>query len=92
VVEILGHLLKYSRDFFLTDEIGKLCNLFYPALRCEKCYRIGPWLRLDNTEGKFFVTKFEFGGSFDMSLERDCHELKVTPNLELLVTFGMSLM
>ena len=26
-----------------------------------------------------------------MSLEGDCHELEVTPNLELLVTFGMSL-
>jgi hypothetical protein len=26
-----------------------------------------------------------------MSLERDCHEVEVTPNLELLVTFGMSL-
>ncbi len=26
-----------------------------------------------------------------MSLEGDCHEVEVTPNLELLVTFGMSL-
>jgi hypothetical protein len=26
-----------------------------------------------------------------MSLERDCHEVEVTPNLELLVTFGVSL-
>jgi hypothetical protein len=26
-----------------------------------------------------------------MSLERDCHEVEVTPNLELLVIFGMSL-
>jgi hypothetical protein len=26
-----------------------------------------------------------------MSLEGDCHEDGVTPNLELLVTFGMSL-
>jgi hypothetical protein len=26
-----------------------------------------------------------------MSLEVDCHEVEVTPNLELLVTFGMSL-
>ena len=26
-----------------------------------------------------------------MSLEGDCHKLEVTPNLELLVTFGMSL-
>jgi hypothetical protein len=26
-----------------------------------------------------------------MSLERDCHEVEVTPNLELLVTFGMNL-
>jgi hypothetical protein len=26
-----------------------------------------------------------------MSLEGDCHEIEVTPNLELLVTFDMSL-
>jgi hypothetical protein len=26
-----------------------------------------------------------------MSLEGDCHEAEVTPNLALLVTFGMSL-
>ncbi len=26
-----------------------------------------------------------------MSLEGDCHEVEVTPNLKLLVTFGMSL-
>ncbi len=42
-------------------------------------------------EGKFLVTKFEFGGSFGMSLEGDCHEVEVTSNLELLATFGMSL-
>jgi hypothetical protein len=42
-------------------------------------------------EGKFLVTKFEFGYSLCMSLEGDCHEVEVTPNLEFLVTFGMSL-
>jgi hypothetical protein len=26
-----------------------------------------------------------------MSLEGDCHEVETTPNLELLVTFGISL-
>jgi hypothetical protein len=26
-----------------------------------------------------------------MSLEGDCHEVEFTPNLELLVTFGISL-
>jgi hypothetical protein len=26
-----------------------------------------------------------------MSLDGDCHEVKVTPNLELLVTLGMNL-
>jgi hypothetical protein len=44
------------------------------------------------SEGKFLVTKYEFGGSFGMSLEGDCHELvDVTPNLELLVTFCRTL-
>jgi hypothetical protein len=33
-------------------------------------------------EGEFLVTKFEFGGSFGMSLEGDCREVEVTPNLE----------
>jgi hypothetical protein len=41
-------------------------------------------------ESKFLVTKFEFGGSFGMSLEGECHEVEVTPNLDLLVNFGMS--
>jgi hypothetical protein len=39
----------------------------------------------------FSLNFFEFGGSFSISLEGDCHEVEVTPNLELLVTFGMSL-
>jgi hypothetical protein len=43
------------------------------------------------SEGKFLVTKFEFGGSFIMSLVGDCHELEIAPNLELFVIFGMSL-
>ncbi len=42
-------------------------------------------------EGKLLVTKFEFGGSFGMSLEGYCHEAEVTLNLKLLVTFGISL-
>jgi hypothetical protein len=37
------------------------------------------------------VAKFEFGGSFGMSLEGDGHEVELTPNLELLVTFCMRL-
>ncbi len=41
--------------------------------------------------GQILVTKFEFGGSLGMSSEGDCHEVEVTPNLELLVTFSMSL-
>ncbi len=46
---------------------------------------------MERTEGKFLVTKFEFGGSFGISLEGGCNEVEVTPNLELLVTFGMRL-
>jgi hypothetical protein len=42
-------------------------------------------------EGNFLVTEFEVGGSFGLSLEGDCHEVEVTPSLELLVTFGISL-
>jgi hypothetical protein len=44
-----------------------------------------------NPDRKFLVTKIEFGGIFGMSLEGACHEVEVTPNLELLFTFGMSL-
>jgi hypothetical protein len=43
------------------------------------------------TEGKFLGTKFEFGGSFGMSLEGDSNKLEVTPNLEFLITFGVYL-
>jgi hypothetical protein len=46
---------------------------------------------LQGTEGKFLVTKFEFGGSFGVTLGRDCHEGKVNTNLEFLVTFEMNL-
>jgi hypothetical protein len=34
---------------------------------------------------------FEFGGSFGMSLEGDCDEVEVTPYLEMLVAFGVTL-
>jgi hypothetical protein len=40
-------------------------------------------------KGKFLVSKFEFGGNFFTSLIGDCHKRTVTPNLELIVTFGM---
>jgi hypothetical protein len=43
------------------------------------------------SEGKFLITKLEFGGSFGMRLEGDCHEVKVTPNLELLSQFWYEL-
>jgi hypothetical protein len=43
------------------------------------------------SEGKFLVTSYEYGGSFGISLGRDCHEVEVTPNFEFLVTLGMSL-
>jgi hypothetical protein len=48
-------------------------------------------LLYQSSTGKFLITKFEFGGNFGISLEGDWHEVEVTPNLELLVDFGMSL-
>jgi hypothetical protein len=39
------------------------------------------------SEGKLLIAKFEFGRSFGMSFVGDCHEVEVTYNLELLVTF-----
>jgi hypothetical protein len=36
---------------------------------------------LNTPEGKFFVSKVEYGGSFDMILEGDCHEVEITLNL-----------
>jgi hypothetical protein len=44
-----------------------------------------------NTESKVLVTTFEVGGRFGMILGGECQEVEVTPNLELLVFFGMSL-
>jgi hypothetical protein len=43
------------------------------------------------TRRQILVTKFEFEGSFSMSLEGDCGEVEVISNWTLLVTFGMSL-
>ncbi len=40
-----------------------------------------------NIQQKSDLNKFEFGGSFGMSLEGDCHGVEVTPNLEFFVTF-----
>jgi hypothetical protein len=47
-------------------------------------------VRVHLSEAKFLVTKFEFGGSFGMSLEGDFHDIEVTHILELFVTFGTS--
>jgi hypothetical protein len=44
-----------------------------------------------SSESKFLVIKFKFGGGLGLSLDGDSHEFEVSPNLELLVTFGMSL-
>jgi hypothetical protein len=44
------------------------------------------------TEGKFLVTKFEFGGIFGMSLEGNGDEVEVTANLKLLVTWRVFVM
>jgi hypothetical protein len=42
-------------------------------------------------KSKFLAGKFKFGGSFGMSLQGYCCEVEVTPDLALLVTFGMNL-
>jgi hypothetical protein len=34
-------------------------------------------------EGKVLVINFEFGGSFVMCLEGDCHDVEFSPNLKL---------
>jgi hypothetical protein len=46
---------------------------------------------ITSSEGDFLVHKFEFRGSNGIRLKGDYPELEITPNLELLVTFGMSL-
>ncbi len=68
-------------QFWQKPPASPLCN----GLDSDNCLCHGA------SESKFLVTKFECGGSFGMSLEGDCLEVEVTPNLELLVTFGMSL-
>ena len=56
------------------------------------CYNeIYYYLNVKNRPGANFISqRFEFGVSFGMSLVGDYHEVGVTPNLELLVIFGMS--
>jgi hypothetical protein len=46
-------------------------------------------LLIGTPEGKFLVNKFVW--RFGMSFEGNCHEVEVTPYLELIITFGMSL-
>jgi hypothetical protein len=48
-------------------------------------------IKKKTSKGKFLLTKFVFGGSFGMSLERNCHDLEFTPDSEWLFTFGMNL-
>jgi hypothetical protein len=43
------------------------------------------------SQGKFLVNKVEFGGSFGMSLERDCNKVEVTSNLEFFYLFWYEL-
>ncbi len=59
-------------------------------LTCSCTYHTALPTELLCPEGKFLVTKFEFGGRFGMSSEGDFYEVEVTPNLELLVNIGMS--
>jgi hypothetical protein len=61
-------------------------------LNCE--FNESPCGNLDidlNQRANFFVTNYEFEGSFGMSLWWDCVKVEVTKNLEFLDTFGMSL-
>jgi hypothetical protein len=64
-------------------------NTFIFFLYCNQGFAFN-CLDFYSSEGKFLFTTFEFGGSFRMSLEGDCHQVEVTPNLELLITFGIS--
>ncbi len=75
-----------SRDAFLLLHQPTLFDYHW-----HLSYHGGQRIERLSTEGKFLIAKFEFGESFGMSLERDCHEVEVTPTLELLVTFDMSL-
>jgi hypothetical protein len=58
--------------YVIIDNIAGLKNISYQEsgiqLTCET----------ETPVGKFLVTQFEFGGSFGMSLEGDCHEVDVT--------------
>jgi hypothetical protein len=73
----------------------KAVSIFEPFLRVTLYIhqKIGllPLTSIFQRANIFFVAKFEFRVSFGMSLERGGQKLEVTPNLELLVTFGMSL-
>jgi hypothetical protein len=65
---------------------------FFKGLNMDKLIRLSKFRGWGmSSKGKFLFTKIGFGGSFGMSLEGDFYEVVVTPNLELLVTFGMSL-
>jgi hypothetical protein len=73
-----------NQNSLQTQIWGLICPL-------ESCLKHAIFIALRFPNGKFLVSKYEFGGSFGMSLERYYHEVEATPNLEFLVTFGMSL-
>jgi hypothetical protein len=69
----------------------RLANLWIPYMLCLADLSDQAKKPPTTPEDKFLVTKFEFGWSFGTILEVNCIEVKVTPNLKLLVTFSMSL-
>ncbi len=64
------------------------------SLKVQTCQFLwSPWPWADHLVpycSNTFVVTYESRGQI-FSLEGDCHEVEVAPNLELLVTFGMSL-
>ena len=61
-------------DHFVTHLLNSPLGLILPSAQLEQNLI---------SEGKFLFTKFELGGSFGISFEGGCHEVEVTPNLEL---------
>jgi hypothetical protein len=67
------------------------CNSFLSIFTIDKDEPKDSGNLIINDWAKFLVAKFEFAGSFSMSLDGDFHKVESTPYFELLVTFVMSL-
>jgi hypothetical protein len=88
---------QYVLYFYIALIISLLVSLFYSYLTITfVIFSLKFQIQFDsffiiNSESKFLITNYELGGSLDMSLEGDCHEVEVTPYFGIVSQFWYEL-